>query len=180
MNDRRNEGVAPSRPGNSTRFGVILGTSAAMIAFAGNSLLSRAAFQATSIDATSFTAVRLCAGAITLTAILSYQGTKPRLRGTTLWSALLLFVYAVTFSFAYRSISAGAGALILFASAQLLMIGYGYARGERSSLLGVVLALGGLVAFLVPAMSESVPLPAIALMLVSGVAWGLFNHRPGV
>ncbi|HGM6729183.1 TPA: hypothetical protein ACKQBZ_000219 [Stenotrophomonas maltophilia] len=148
MNDRLNGGQAPPRIGRATGAGVIAGTSAAMIAFAGNSLLSRAAFQTTSIDAASFTAVRLGAGAITLVAILVYQGAKPRFQGTTLLSSLMLFAYAVTFSYAYRSISTGAGALILFASAQLLMIVYGYTRGERSSLPGVALALGGLSAFL--------------------------------
>lgn len=175
MNDRLNGGQAPPRIGRATGAGVIAGTSAAMIAFAGNSLLSRAAFQTTSIDAASFTAVRLGAGAITLVAILVYQGAKPRFQGTTLLSSLMLFAYAVTFSYAYRSISTGAGALILFASAQLLMIVYGYTRGERSSLPGVALALGGLSAFLVPAMNGTLPLAAVTLMLASGVAWGSYS-----
>lgn len=41
-------------------------TSLAMIAFAGNSLLCRAALKHTSIDAASFTAIRLISGAIVL------------------------------------------------------------------------------------------------------------------
>lgn len=150
-------------------------TSATMVAFAGNSLLSRAAFQTTAIDAASFTAIRLLAGAVTLMAILGIQGVRPILNRASVWSSLFLFVYAVTFSFAYRSISTGAGALILFASAQLLMIGYGYAKGERTSTVGVLLALGGLVAFLVPTIKGAVPISAIVLMLVSGIAWGAYS-----
>jgi hypothetical protein len=41
-------------------------TSLAMLAFAGNSLLCRAALQHTDIDAASFTTIRLASGALML------------------------------------------------------------------------------------------------------------------
>jgi len=45
---------------------IIVLTSLAMIAFAGNSLLCRAALKHTGIDAASFTTIRLISGALTL------------------------------------------------------------------------------------------------------------------
>lgn len=153
---------------------VVLMTSLAMLAFAANSLLTRAAFQTTSIDAASFTAIRLISGAVTLLVIVLLQGKKLKTNRSGWWSAVLLFIYAAAFSFAYRDISTGAGALVLFASAQLLMISYGYWKGERTSILGVILALGGMAAFLAPSASAP-PLSAAALMAVAGFAWGGFS-----
>lgn len=157
---------------------IALLTGLAMLAFAANSLLARLAFQTTPIDAASFTAIRVTSGALTLLIILRAQGG--RLAHTrTSWrisclSAVLLFTYAAAFSFAYRKISTGAGALVLFAAAQLLMIGYGLLKGERASLPGLALALGGIVAFLMPS-SSAPPLDAAALMAVAGFAWGGFS-----
>lgn len=145
-----------------------------MLAFAANSLLTRAAFQTTSIDAASFTAIRIASGALALVLILAAQGAKPRLSRTGGWSALLLFTYVAAFSFAYRDIGTGAGALVLFASAQLTMISYGLFRGERTSILGMSMALVGLAAFLMPGASAP-PLGAAALMALAGLAWGCFS-----
>jgi drug/metabolite transporter (DMT)-like permease len=162
----------------------------AMVAFAANSLLARMAFQTTTTDAASFTAIRLVSGALTLLFLLGLQqrfrsvppGLRTLLRPsrTSLLSAFLLFAYAAAFSLAYRDISTGAGALILFAAAQLTMISAGLLRGERTSPLGLLLALGGLTAFLAP--SASAPPPAAAaLMAVAGLAWGGFSllKEPG-
>lgn len=149
-------------------------TCLAMTAFAANSLLARAAFQTTGIDAASFTAIRIASGALTLLLILRIQGGRLR-QGRAGWaSAALLFTYAAAFSFAYRDIGTGAGALVLFASAQLLMISYGLLKGERASPWGLLLALGGLGAFLAPSASAP-PLHAAALMALAGFAWGGFS-----
>lgn len=155
-------------------FLVVSLTCLVMLAFAANSLFTRAAFQTTAIDAASFTAIRLIAGALTLLVILRLQGGKAVHGKAGWWSAILLFTYAVTFSFAYRDLSTGAGALLLFAFAQLSMISYGLYKGERASLLGVLLAFGGLVAFLLPSASAP-PLSAALLMAVAGVAWGGYS-----
>jgi drug/metabolite transporter (DMT)-like permease len=160
-------------PGEASAVVALL-TCLAMGAFAANSLLTRAAFQTTSIDAASFTAIRLISGALTLVLILRLQGGKTTHSKTGWLSAILLFIYAAAFSFAYRDISTGAGALVLFASAQLLMISYGLYKGERPSAWGMLMAFGGMAAFLAP--SGSAPsLAAAALMAVAGFAWGGFS-----
>ena len=87
----------------------------AMTAFAGNSLLCRQALKRTTIDAASFTFIRILSGAAVLwLVVMLRKGTRPK-AGT--WaSALALFAYAAAFSFAYISLSAGTGALLLFGS----------------------------------------------------------------
>ncbi|MDI9854032.1 DMT family transporter [Comamonas sp. 17RB] len=147
-----------------------------MLAFAGNSLLTRLAFQTTHIDAALFTAVRLGAGAVVLFALL-HARPRPRANAREAWlSAALLFVYAAAMSYAYRGIGTGAGALVLFAAAQVPMVVYGYRHGERTSVLGALLAFGGLTAFLRP-WNASPTLGAAALMAVAGIAWGLYSLR---
>lgn len=104
-----------STGGTDTKSGlmfVVAMTSLAMVAFAANSLLTRAAFQTTAIDATSFTAIRVISGALTLLAIALLQGAKLKSSRTGWWSAVLLFIYVAAFSFAYRDISTGTGELV--------------------------------------------------------------------
>lgn len=153
---------------------VIFFTAVAMLAFAANSLLARMALLTTTIDAASFTTIRIVSGAVVLYAILIAQRQKMRVSGIGALSAFLLFVYAAAFSFAYRDISTGAGALILFATVQLVMISWGLHKGERAHVPGLLLALGGLVVFLAPGVSAP-PLFASALMALSGIAWGGFS-----
>ena len=74
-------------------------TSLAMIAFASNSLLCRAALKQTSIDAASFTFLRIFSGAVALWIIMKMRNTVWKEAGT--WpSAAALFAYAAAFSFA--------------------------------------------------------------------------------
>lgn len=148
--------------------------SLAMLAFTVNSLLTRAAFQTTSIDPASFSSIRILSGALVLMMILRFQGrkTKPSRHG---WlSALALFAYITTFSFAYRGIDTGAGALILFASVQTIMIAYGYHKGERTNVWGLLLVLGGMVGFLSPT-SANIHLTSAILMMFAGMAWATFS-----
>ena len=150
----------------------------AMLAFAGNSLLCRAAFHATRIDAASFTSIRVVAGAIALWLIVRVRSGKGETGGS--WaSALALFAYAAAFSFAYVSLTAATGALLLFGAVQATMIGVGQWRGERLrswQLLGLACALGGLIGLLLPGLSAP-PLHGAALMLAAGVAWGVYSLR---
>lgn len=105
-------------------------TSLAMIAFAGNSLLCRAALNDTGIDAASFTIIRLASGALTLWLVV--QMRRGTYTGGGNWlSAVALFAYAAGFSFAYVSLPAATGALLLFGAVQATMIGYGIWAGER-------------------------------------------------
>jgi drug/metabolite transporter (DMT)-like permease len=155
---------------------VVALTAAALLGFASNSLLCRLALGAGSIDAASFTLVRLLSGALTL-AVLARR-SRPASHGN--WpSALALFGYAVLFSFSYVRIGAAAGALLLFGAVQVTMLGVGLAAGERLSLrsgAGLGLALTGLVALVAPGLSAPEPFGA-ALMLAAGVAWGVYSLR---
>ena len=157
---------------------IILLTSLAMIAFAGNSLLCRAALEHTSIDAASFTTIRLISGAVMLWLVVRMRHGTHAGEGNWL-SAFALFVYAAGFSFAYVSLPAATGALLLFGAVQTTMIGHGIWAGERLlrlQLIGLLLALGGLVGLLMPGLSAP-PLYGSALMLCAGVAWGVYSLR---
>ena len=157
---------------------VIALTSLAMIAFASNSLLCRVALKNTSIDAASFTTIRLISGAVMLWLVTRMSRGIHTGRGNWL-SAFALFVYAAGFSFAYASLSAATGALLLFGAVQATMIGRGIWAGERllrPQLVGLVLALGGLVGLLLPGLSAP-PLLGSILMLGAGVAWGVYSLR---
>jgi drug/metabolite transporter (DMT)-like permease len=149
----------------------------AMIAFAGNSLLCRAALKQSSIDAASFTFVRVFSGAAALWVIMKM---RPAWKEAGNWSsALALFAYAAAFSFAYNSLSAGTGALLLFGAVQATMILWGFRRGERLhtiQIVGLVVAVTGLVVLLLPGLSAP-PLSGSILMLGSGVAWGIYSLR---
>jgi drug/metabolite transporter (DMT)-like permease len=159
---------------------------AALVGFAANSLLCRAALGARSIDAASFTGTRLASGALVLWLIARL--TRPRdarggaeaVRGAGSWgSAAALFAYAAAFSFSYLRLTAATGALILFAAVQATMVAAGISRGERPRALewvGFAAAAGGLVALTLPGLAAPDPLGA-ALMAAAGVAWGVYSLR---
>lgn len=153
-------------------------TTLALIAFAGNSLLCRAALAQTEIDAASFTTIRLASGAVVLWLLV--QGRNSTRSGSGNWlSALALFAYAAGFSFSYVHLTAATGALILFGAVQTTMIGYGIWSGERLrsfQVAGLVLACGGLVGLMLPGLSAP-PLLGALLMLGAGVAWGIYSLR---
>jgi drug/metabolite transporter (DMT)-like permease len=160
---------------------LVLLTVLAMFAFAGNSLFCRLALQHTAIDPASFTSIRIIAGACALALIVRLRGAAKDVRGASgNWpSALALFAYAAAFSLAYVSLPAGMGALLLFGAVQTTMIAYGLWTGERfitRQTLGLVAALGGLLGLMLPGLSAP-PLPAALLMLVAGVAWGIYSLR---
>jgi drug/metabolite transporter (DMT)-like permease len=153
-------------------------TALAMLAFAGNSLLCRTALRQTPIDAASFTLTRIVSGALILWLIVKLRNRSHRVAGN--WaSALALFSYGAAFSLAYLSLPAGTGALLLFGAVQATMILWGMAKGERLRLwqsIGLTLALGGLVALVLPGISAP-PLIGSILMLGAGIAWGIYSLR---
>lgn len=159
---------------------------AAMLAFAANSLLCRAALAGEAIDAASFTAIRLVAGALTLLLLIRLRRPKvaaasdQALTATGNWgSALALFTYAIGFSFAYTQLSTATGALLLFAAVQVTMVGSGLFRGERLTpwqWLGFTVALAGVLLLLFPGIAAPAPLSAL-LMIISGIAWGFYSVR---
>ena len=150
----------------------------AMIAFASNSLLCRAALKETSIDDASFTFIRIFSGAAALWLIMTMRRSTSHNTGNWL-SGFALFVYAAAFSFAYNTLSAGTGALLLFGAVQATMILWGFHKGERLrvfQVLGLLVALTGLVMLVFPGLS-SPPLIGSILMLSAGVAWGVYSLR---
>src|SRR5438094_5345281 len=157
---------------------VFILTFLAMIAFAGNSLLCRLALKRTTIDAASFTFIRILSGTVALWLIVTIRKTTFQKAGS--WaSALALFAYAAAFSFAYISLSAGTGALLLFGAVQATMIIWGLGQGERlrtRQWVGLALAVAGLVALLFPGLSAP-PINGALVMLWAGIAWGLDSLR---
>ncbi len=151
-----------------------------MTAFAGNSLLGRMALDHETIDAASFTSIRLVSGALTLVLLSGFRTSAPRWSQMGSWSSgFLLFLYAAPFSFAYLSLSAGTGALILFGAVQVTMFASGLRAGERPGVavwLGLTIAVGGLVALVSPGLSAPNPTGSL-LMAIAGVAWGLYSLR---
>lgn len=157
---------------------ILMLTSLAMFAFAGNSLLCRVALTETSTDPATFTTVRIISGALALWLIVSLRRGPHGPTGSWM-SALALFAYAAAFSFAYVKLSAGTGALLLFGAVQATMILTGLWRGERLNAwqgTGLAAALGGLVALMLPGLSAP-PLHSALLMVGAGAAWGVYSLR---
>jgi drug/metabolite transporter (DMT)-like permease len=156
----------------------IVYTAFALGAFAANSVICRLALGDASIDAASFAAVRLVSGALVLMLIIGFSGTGTARKSRGTWTmAAMLFVYAVTFSFAYISLTTGTGALILFGSVQATMILAGLFEGERFGWLqwaGLVVALSGLIYLVLPGW-QAPTLSGAALMTAAGVAWGVYS-----
>lgn len=153
----------------------------ALIGFAANSLLCRAALGdgAWRIDAASFTSLRLISGALVLGLLLRARGGGGRAGRGSWGSAVALFAYAAGFSLAYVRISAGVGAVLLFGCVQATMLGVGLFRGERPRVLewvGLAMALGGLIVLRLPGATAPDALGA-TLMAGAGVAWGVYSLR---
>jgi drug/metabolite transporter (DMT)-like permease len=150
----------------------------ALTAFASNSLLTRLALGGGEIDAATFTAIRLAAGAVVLVALVRVRdGGWRALGGGGVAGPAILFTYAAPFSLAYVRIGAAVGTLVLFGAVQLAMLGYGLIRGERPARrtwAGMALATGGLLLLTIPAASRPDPL-GVALMVVAGVAWAAYT-----
>ncbi|NQY88798.1 MAG: DMT family transporter [Colwellia sp.] len=155
-------------------------TGLALIAFAANSVLCRLALGNGAIDASSFTVIRLVSGAIALFIILSIKGSNQGVSSKGSWTAgLMLFLYAITFSYAYLSVDTGTGALILFGSVQITMIMLSLISGTRLHLIewsGVFIAFTGFIYLMLP----NITTPSIngfILMTVAGISWGIYTLK---
>ncbi|AWB69006.1 EamA family transporter [Saccharobesus litoralis] len=166
----------------------------ALMAFAGNSVLCRLALGEQAIDAAGFTVIRLLSGIVVLMVIIKLTQpaafnlkrsiTKVNASLTGLkavkqhWLApLALFIYAVTFSFAYITLETATGALVLFGMVQLTMIIASLMTGKRLQKLewlGVMIAFIGLIYLMLPELTTP-SLLGFVLMAISGVAWGVYT-----
>ena len=152
----------------------------AMIAFAANSVLCRLALGDNTIDASSFTAIRLLSGAFVLILILKISNKEKNLYSSGSWySSIMLFLYAITFSYAYITLDAGTGALILFGSVQITMILLSIITGNRLHIiewLGILIAFSGFVYLVLPGVSTP-SIVGFVLMTVAGIAWGIYTLK---
>lgn len=151
----------------------------ALVCFAANSVLCRLALAQKQIDPASFTAIRLCSGAVLLSILILLDQSKSREKEGSWLSGFCLFAYACAFSLAYVGIGAGTGALILFGAVQVTMfVGALLEKHEPSvaEWVGVVLAMAGLVYLVLPGLTAP-PLGRAALMAVAGVSWGIYSLR---
>jgi drug/metabolite transporter (DMT)-like permease len=158
----------------------VLATVAALIAFAANSVLARAALgpavDGPLIGAMAFTVVRLGAGALVLT---PWWWRRPIATGARRgWlGPVTLVAYALPFSVAYVALGAGTGALLLFGAVQATMLLAGRRAGERfgaRETIGLLAAAIGLAVLVAPGLRAPAPWPA-ALMLLAGLSWGLYS-----
>ncbi|WP_243834620.1 DMT family transporter [Psychromonas algarum] len=160
----------------------------ALFAFAANSVFCRLALGGDQIDAGSFTVIRLFSGSLFLASLLFFKHyyltpkneNKKReatSRNGSWLNALWLFIYALTFSYAYIQLDTATGALVLFATVQVTMLIIGLCKGRSLSIAewsGLLLAIVGFVYLLAPQIS-SPSLIAFILMCVSGISWAFYT-----
>ncbi len=153
-------------------------TGISLIAFAANSILCRFALGKSTIDASSFTAIRLFSGAIVLLIIVSLKKNNNNSMSKGSWFASsMLFLYAITFSFAYTSLDTGTGALILYGAIQITMILLSLFSGARLQVaewIGMAISFAGFVYLILPGVT-SPSLAGFLLMSIAGMAWGIYT-----
>lgn len=151
----------------------------ALIFLALNSILCKTALVNNYIDAYSFTFFRLFSASITLLAIYLYKNKKIDISLKSNWiTSFMLFLYAICFSFAFLSIDAGLGTLLLFGVVQIVMAISAIFLKEKvnlQKLLGIALALFGLVYLLYPKQSFEISYFHAFLMMLAGTSWAIYT-----
>ena len=154
-------------------------TALVMVAFAGNSVLNRAALIGAEIDPLQFAWIRAGSGAAALALMVLIRDRSLSLWGPQRIAGVVsLALYMIAFSVAYVSLDAGAGALILFGVVQVTMFAGAVLAREPIPLLrwaGAVLAFGGLVWLLWPGTSGQGSLLHGGLMVAAGIGWGIYS-----
>lgn len=160
---------------------LILMTTFAMLAFAANSVLTRAGVVTYGTDPGLFAVVRAVAGAAMLAAIVALRGSaRPQVRGLAGPASLAL--YLAGFSLAYLSLDAGVGALLLFGGVQVTMFaGAVWAREPVPARrwAGMGLSLLGLAVLVWPVGRPGggavVPVDGAVFMALAAVGWGVYS-----
>jgi drug/metabolite transporter (DMT)-like permease len=159
-----------------------------MLAFAANSLLTRAGVVA-GADPMQFAVLRVAAGAVTLCGLVALRGRNSGggfqlFALSRVFGAAALVTYLIGFSLAYRILDAGLGALILFGVVQMGLFGYALVRRQPVSLFrwtGMGLAMVGLAWLVWPVSATAdgtavrVDLWGAVLMAVAGLAWAAYT-----
>ncbi|MFT6024189.1 MAG: drug/metabolite transporter (DMT)-like permease [Ascidiaceihabitans sp.] len=158
---------------------LILLTILTMLAFASNSVLNRMAVGGGHIDAASFAAVRMFAGAAALSLILMVRGGSfPLFHKSRIIGTLSLAAYMIGFSLAYITLDAGLGALILFGVVQVAMFVWSAMTGTRPTprqICGASIAFAGLAVALWPANGSTTDPIGAALMVIAGLGWAAYT-----
>lgn len=148
-----------------------------LVFLASNSVLCKLAFHY-GIDPFSFTAIRLISGAFVLLLSLNIiQKTQKKEDKGSFLLGLMLFIYAICFSYSYVSIDTGIGALILFGTVQMTMMGYAIYKKNVNAfkIIGALIALFGLVILLLPDEDYVLSIQGFVLMSIAGIAWGIYS-----
>ena len=162
----------------------------AIVSFSANAIICRWALNGQHIDPVSFTCFRLGSGALMLFAVMLLSAQqRQKLANTKIKStlipshkgswkaALILFIYAITFSYGYVAISAATGSLILAGVVQLTMIGHALRNGERLHTMewyGLVLALTGLAYLMYPKLT-SPSWWGLFMVIASAYTWAIYS-----
>jgi drug/metabolite transporter (DMT)-like permease len=157
---------------------LFLWTGLAMLAFAGNSVLTRFGVGQLGMDAVVFAVIRLAAGAVMLAVLVMWRRGAwwPGWRGRA-GGVFGLLVYLFGFSYAYVDLATGVGALILFGMVQVTMFGGAVLAREVVPVprwAGALMAFGGLV-WLVSPFGQAVALWPAVLMAAAGIGWGIYS-----
>jgi len=165
----------------ASRWGLAVTVALVMLAFAGNSVMTRYLIVGGLASPILLTIVRFVSGFATLLALrATFPSSFPgAFRGRPdVIGGVLLGAYAFSISFGYQFISAAAGTLVFYAFVILTMALFGYLHDQEQStarsVAGQVLALVG-VGIITVGGIRGVTLPGIALMAVTGSSWGLYS-----
>ena len=149
-----------------------------LIAFAANSVLTRAALATDAIGPGAFMTLRLLSGAAFLTLLTLASFGWSKLRSAFDWrTAAALLLYMVGFSYAYVTLETGVGALILFGGVQITMFAGAVLKGERPSAfrwIGSLMGCAGLAVLFLPEATGPGLFGAV-LMIGAAVGWGIFS-----
>jgi drug/metabolite transporter (DMT)-like permease len=151
--------------------------SLAILAFAGNSLLTKLALAKPGMDAATFVVIRLASGAIVLAALMWRQPSHMLPKRADIPGVLALLAYAVAFTLAYVQLGVATGALILFSTVQITLAVLAAIQGTPPTWregAGLLIALAGLAILLMPGLTTP-PLLGAALMIAAGIAWGVYT-----
>lgn len=149
-----------------------------LLFLASNSVLCKLAFLNNGIDAFSFTAIRLLSATVTLFILINVtKEIQHKKKKGSFLLGLMLFLYAICFSYSYVLIDTGIGALILFGTVQITMMGYAIFKKDVTvfKLIGTLIALFGLVILLLPHDDYVISIQGFILMTIAGIAWGVYS-----
>jgi len=173
-------GLVAGRGAEPPRGALTAGLAFVIGAFALNSVVTRAIVAGHLLDPGLTTAVRFLAGAAVLAPLAARAGGGHAARParSSVAPAFWLGAYAFAISYGYQHIGAAAGTLVFYACVLLTMTLAGAAlEGQPPApraTVGSLVALGG-VAVLAAGRNEGATLLGVALLALTGAAWGAYS-----